>query len=125
MPEFYSRAATIAGEGLDTFTRAYIKAIYWTDTGDDEQRDSECTMASETIALIRQQCAEFQDINRDLLAGLDETQCGIDFWLTRNKHGSGFWDRGLGYRGDVLRSRSHAFGEVSAYVGDDGLLYVC
>ena len=28
----------------------------------------------------------------------DEAQAGHDFWLTRNGHGVGFWDRGLGFR---------------------------
>jgi hypothetical protein len=29
-------------------------------------------------------------------------QAGIDFWLTRNRHGAGYWDRGLGITGDKL-----------------------
>jgi hypothetical protein len=50
---------------------------------------------------------------------------GHDFWLTRNGHGAGFWD------GDwpeplatVLTDAAHAFGELSPYVGDDGLIYL-
>ena len=28
------------------------------------------------------------------MVDLDLGQCGHDFYLTRNDHGSGFWDRG-------------------------------
>ena len=37
-----------------------------------------------------------------LLDNMDEEQIGHDFWLTRNGHGAGFWDRGLGEVGDKL-----------------------
>lgn len=37
---------------------------------------------------------------------------GHDFWLTRNGHGAGFWDRGLGELGDRLTDAAHAYGSV-------------
>jgi hypothetical protein len=52
-----------------------------------------------------------------------EEQVGHDFWLTRNGHGAGFWDRGL-ENGDVLTKWAKTFGSCDLYVGDDGLLYV-
>jgi hypothetical protein len=54
--------------------------------------------------------------------------CGSDFCLTRNNHGAGFWDRGLGNVGDKLTKISNGFGEQSLtiygqtleeYLGDD------
>jgi hypothetical protein len=48
---------------------------------------------------------------------------GHDFWLTRNHHGCGFWDRGLGELGDQLTKASQQFDEIDLYVGDDGKLY--
>ena len=47
-----------------------------------------------------------------------------DFWLTRNGHGAGFWDRGLGSVGDELTKNAKPFGSVDAYVGDDGKVYL-
>ncbi len=41
---------------------------------------------------------------------------GHDFWLTRNHHGCGFWDRGLGELGDRLTAAAHGAGETSLYV---------
>jgi len=50
-------------------------------------------------------------------------EAGIDFWLTRNGHGAGFWDRGLGELGDTLSAACDAFGEVCAYLGDDSRVH--
>lgn len=55
---------------------------------------------------------------------LDEEQIGHDFWLTRNRHGAGFWDRGLEKSlGEKLTKICHKFGEVDLYVGDDNKVH--
>lgn len=56
--------------------------------------------------------------------GMDASQIGHDFLLTRNGHGAGFWDRGLGARGEWLTQQCKPYGEASFYVGDDGKIYV-
>lgn len=48
---------------------------------------------------------------------------GHDFWLTRNGHGAGFWDRGYGELGDFLATWAKTFGEANLTVGDDGRVY--
>lgn len=55
-------------------------------------------------------------------------QFGHDFWLTRNCHGAGFWDRGRfgsDHRkmGEELTKWAKTYGEVSLYECDDGLIY--
>lgn len=40
---------------------------------------------------------------------------GHDVWLTRNGHGAGFWDRGLGALGDRLTELVRPLGEAHAY----------
>jgi hypothetical protein len=56
--------------------------------------------------------------------GYDPWECaGHDFWLTRNGHGAGFWDRGLGELGERLTRASKAYGSCDLYVGDDGKVY--
>ena len=61
----------------------------------------------DTLASIIADCSEFQRVNADLIAqaiaikqrtGEDvypygAEYAGHDFWLTRNGHGVGFWDR--------------------------------
>ena len=50
-----------------------------------------------------------------------------DFWLTRNRHGAGFWDRysdGPGAEiGEALTEIAHAFGTADLCVGDDGWVW--
>lgn len=46
-----------------------------------------------------------------------------DFWLTRNGHGVGFWDRDVGAVGDRLTKACKKFGETYLYVGDDGKIH--
>jgi hypothetical protein len=55
-------------------------------------------------------------------------QIGIDFWLTRNGHGTGFWDQEKFY-GELLATTLNDickknFKELYSYVGEDGLIYV-
>lgn len=133
MPQFHSDAANAAGANLDTFTAAYIECIYFTETGDGDQPDSEVEMAPETIEAIKAECAEWQAVNADRLAeayervGYDATRAGHDFWYTRNGHGVGFWCRDeleAGGLGERLSDGAKAAGQVDAYEGDDGLLYL-
>ena len=44
---------------------------------------------------------------------------GHDLWLTRNGHGAGYWDRGLGELGERLSDAARSLGEAYACVADD------
>lgn len=44
---------------------------------------------------------------------------GHDFWLTRNGHGAGFWDRGLGEVGERLSKAAKVYGGSNVLVTDD------
>jgi hypothetical protein len=123
---------------LDDFTRAYLEAALWSSTGDDgEPLDRDYYIedfAPEAIKEALKDVKAFQRENADDLdeasdfipAGgewSDDEQHGHDFWLTRNGHGVGFWDRGYGAVGDRLSKAAERYGEVWPYVGDDGLVY--
>lgn len=43
-----------------------------------------------------------------------------DYWLTRNHHGVGFWDRGLGDLGHRLTTISQYGGEYNVWHSPDG-----
>ena len=45
-------------------------------------------------------------------------ELGHDIALTRNGHGSGFWDQGYGEVGDILTEAAEALGSVDPYVYD-------
>ena len=78
------------------------------------------------LASILTDCAAFQSKAAALLQAAydgesvdyDATQAGRDFWFTRNGHGVGFWDRGLGQVGDDLSELCGwrtPFAEVNPY----------
>jgi hypothetical protein len=47
-------------------------------------------------------------------------QIGHDIWLTRNRHGAGFFDRGYDYEDEKLFvDASHKLGEVDLYINND------
>lgn len=144
MPEFYSNAANEHGRGLDEFTRGYIMALYFTDSGDwDEEKtdeensdngnsfDTEDELSADSLARIIADCTSFQASFADDLAQYREAtgrsleHAGHDFWLTRNGHGAGFWDRGDDACLDRLTDASKAYGPADCYRGDDGMVYIC
>ena len=131
MPEFESQ---YAGPYIhpSAMVRAYLEAAEFTDCGPDaeaELREAD-GFSPEAIAEAAQYCAEFQAANAASLAAAyaampsyDEQRAGHDLWLTRNHHGAGFWDRGLGEVGERLTKAAHGLGERSLYAGDDCYLY--
>ncbi len=110
---------------LDTFTRAYVDAIIFTESGPDNLRDKTLSdFSPSAVTKIQQDCAKFQSENAELIGSRYE-DAGHDFWLTRNNHGAGFWDGG--WPDDVdgkLSQAAEAFGTSEVYVGDDDLVYV-
>lgn len=124
---------------LDEFTTAYLAAAEWllpepqSDDSEGPSTDDATGWAPEDLESARTDCAAFQADNAASLAlaydldadGLVYTpeRAGHDLWLTRNGHGVGFWDRGLGEVGDRLTEAAEALGNCDAYVGDDWLLY--
>lgn len=139
MPEYRNRALqeflALTPEKLDEFTQAYIVAMYWTDTGEEDQPTGSEELSPEDLATIIEECREFQEQNKVVLESLYEEdgdhikpiygaeQAGHDFWLTRNHHGAGFWDRGLGKRGDQLTEAAHACGNRMLMLGDSGKIH--
>lgn len=131
----------------DQFLRAYMVAALWSSHG-PEQDDAHASayaceylderfdvedIAESARDQMEADCADFIEANRaDLEAycermhGEDYTgseRAGHDFWLTRNGHGAGFWDRGLGDLGDRLSKAAKVYGSVDLYPGDDGKVY--
>jgi hypothetical protein len=115
---------------IDNFLQAYIAAALWSSTdgstpeGGDylDKNYGPDDLAPETIVKMKADCERFQAENAQDIAG-NEEQAGHDFWLTRNSHGSGYWDGDWLEAGDRLTQACRAYPEVNLYVGDDGLIY--
>jgi hypothetical protein len=113
------------------FISATIEAIYFTDTGEDDQPSRDAEMADELRDRIEADCKSFWYRSHYHFepAGLTDEQAGRDFWLTRNGHGVGFWDRDLNGRlpwrsrgnyGDLLTKLAESYGGIDTYQNDDG-----
>lgn len=116
----------IKGFEIDEFKSAYIECMLWSSQSDDDgsvtDEHSIMDLSTEALRQIVDDCKDFQESNSELMEGLDAESCGHDFWLTRNGHGAGFWDRGYGDIGKALTLASKTYGECYPYVGDDGLI---
>ena len=109
---------------LDTFTIAYIQCALWSTTDEstpeggyplDDNYDAE-DLTNKALDSIIADCDAFQKDNAEDLSGLDSGYCGHDFWLSRNGHGAGFWDRGYGELGNRLHKAAKVYGECNIYV---------
>src|SRR3984957_13940161 len=115
---------SIIVDKLDCFTQAYIECALWSTMDDDgrpmdDGRDYR-DIAPDTLNLMIADCQAFQNDNAELLSEMgDDSQNGHDFWLTRERHGVGFWDRGMGEIGEKLTEKAHEYGEFHLYIGDD------
>lgn len=117
---------------VDAFTQAYIACALWstTDNADDsggsplDDTYSPEDIAPETLDQMIADCRAFQEAHADDLRFGTPEQAGHDFWLTRERHGAGFWDgdweRSVGER---LTNAAHAYGSFDLTVGDDGRIH--
>lgn len=92
-------------------------------------------LAPDSLARIIAECQQFQNKHAALLQAVygvqgkyehmpyDAKRAGNDYWYTRNGHGTGFWDRGLGKLGDKLAAAAR-YSERYLCVGDDGRVHV-
>lgn len=104
---------------------AYLEALYFTETGDNGQPSADTSLTALCHAKALNDCADFyQAVKQNLLLYLPEldwSRVGYDFWLTRNGHGTGFWDRPEIY-GEVgaqmLAAMAQACGEHDAEFED-------
>jgi hypothetical protein len=126
---------------LDAFTRAYLECLLWAETDNADESGGEpldrnydfYDFDPGSLDKAVEDCRRFQEENAADLALYNHPQWsaaelgGHDFWLTRNGHGAGFWDRTeclpKGAR-DRLTAAAKKYGEIYVYVGDDGNIYI-
>ena len=114
---------------FDAFLRGYLACASWCGVDPEDPNAKGETdfdpalFTTRAVAHAAKDCRGFVRDNLEALEGLDAEQCGYDFWLTRNHHGAGFWDRGypdgIGY---ALTKASHSCGEEYVFVSRYGKL---
>jgi len=116
---------------MNTLTKHYLIAALWTSQNEEEFLDDIYDIydfAEESVENAEKDLNKFKELcdhgKLNPFESMTEGQFGHDFWLTRNGHGAGFWDRGLGKLGDKLTYLCKACGESDCYIGDDGKVYL-
>lgn len=114
-----------------SFFEAYVEAALWSSmdhvNGEDIHLDAHDGPINETtLKALRDEAETFWI--KALAIGVPDTghdarAAGHDFWLTRNRHGAGFWDGDWGDQGDALTELSHSYPEIDLYIGDDGAIH--
>lgn len=96
---------------LRDFINGYIECAEWSE---------QITLTEDQKKGIESDCAKFLEQTETLLDETDyrSSQAGHDFFLTRNRHGAGFWegDHCTKEQGQKLTQISHTFGET--YYGE-------
>ena len=118
----------------DEFFEAYVQCALWT-SHDETDSDAEyldfnynqSDIDEATLYKMRMDCHCFVIGCSSLMAG-NWSQAGHDFWLTRNGHGAGFWDRepttyGTEENRDRLDWAARSHGGFDLYVGEDGKIH--
>lgn len=143
MAKFHLRGRADIAPFVDDFTMGYIEAMFFTAPNGDNSDSQDLSGASTldlavvTILRIMKDCAEFRNslptdhVGRTALdmavtyapTDYTESKAGQDFWFTRNGHGTGYEDRGLGPVGDTLVAAARKYGEITLYRGGDEKLY--
>lgn len=123
---------------VDGVMQGYCEGIAWLTEGDTGLEGSN-GWSEDMQERISSDCAAFvaklmETDLPDTLGGIDysDARLGHDFWLTRNHHGAGFWDREeLDFRpepearnvGEWLTEIAKTFPVLNVYKGDDNWEY--
>ena len=112
-------------QNLKDFVTGYVNCLYWVEDSGGTKNEEKLSTEAFLISVL--ECNRFLANAKTYTGGLIPENCfeqaGHDFYLTRNGHGSGFWDKPEIYGekySKILTEISKNFGEASPYVSDDG-----
>ena len=121
-------------DNLNTMFQGYATCALWSSMDETTEQGGEpldknfstIDLSGDSQEIMMKDCWYFLEIvgySGISLAGLDFSQIGHDLWLTRNHHGTGFWDgdydnvcEGLG---DKLTKIAVDMGECHLFVCDE------
>jgi hypothetical protein len=101
-----------------SFTQGYLDCAEWL-LDEEINRDKIRGWTRKAVAQAIAICHDFQTANADALgiyydlSGRDEASAGHDFFLSRNGHGAGFFDRGREPVFDQLQDAARHYGKAN------------
>lgn len=115
---------------MSPLTKSFITAAFWAGlSGEkDEATKGLADLDQRSLAYMVSDAVTFAIRARPILELMPgdrvQERAGVDFYLTRNGHGAGFWDGDWPEPfGTQLTTLAKGFGEFDLYVGDDGKVY--
>ena len=127
---------TLSTDTLAQFVMAYLECAIWSSIDDDGtpldlKGYSIYDFDADSVEQATQDCRAFiaqviKYADFDAYTHLRE-QGGHDFWLTRNGHGAGFWDRPEIYgkfNSSMLTHHAKLLKEAHVFEGFNGKLYI-
>jgi len=107
--------------------KGYLHCALWTEELDNEYDISDvdslsAEQARDDVDKFLDELDDY-DLLDELVSNMDYDSIGHDFWLSRNGHGAGFFDRGLEDVGDEIQKICGEFGNKSVYV-ENGNIYI-
>jgi hypothetical protein len=126
--ENFNTTPTLEDEMLKGYLEAAIWLAEFNEDGDgdyyiDDVSDYSIKSSKKDIKQFIERCILHGYIE-DLTNKMSGSSIGHDFWLTRNGHGAGFWDRDLGDLGDNLTTICEDFGTRNCFVEDDNKILI-
>lgn len=109
----------------------YLESILWTDTDEStpsggytlDKNYSILDFTKEAVLKANNDCESFMKLAIEILEEYDWTAANVarNFWLTKNHHGSGFWDDNTYEKQDrdKLTNISHQFSENYTYINEN------
>lgn len=114
-------------EDLEDALEGYLQCALWTEELDSDYDVDDFDTLS--VDLARDDVEKFleelddYDLLDELLNQMDYNSIGHDFWLTRNGHGAGFWDRDIEELGNEITKICSEFGTKYVYE-ENGKIYM-
>ena len=92
------------------FHTGFFKTLLWAEGLEDRYTIQNIKKAD--FDRLSQECDTFMHYNEKFFPG-KEFSAGMDFYLTRQRHGAGFWDGDWKEHGDILTKASHLYRKLS------------
>lgn len=124
---------------MKAFVAGYLGCAFWSELAEGTKRGGEFfdehystdDLSSTARAEAEKDCKEFVEAQKEALTkacgriGYEWGRAGHDFWLSRNGHGAGYFDRDEIPKDlrDRLQKAAQDTKEKHLYEGDDGKLY--
>lgn len=103
---------------IDIIINSYLETAIWTaDFDDDADVKTIYDFSDKARKQAKEEIEWFLKNAGDVFSDVSYTSIGHDLWLSRNHHGSGFFDRNYDDEvTDFLMDLSHELGEINIYV---------